>query len=88
MLAMAQDSRKHIRELGLRRIIKAKERDQKTKKNCTYTVPKLKFTTTDYTELNHRNSCEPSSPPLLKDVTNDEIKSYIKITVQITRHVM
>lgn len=78
MITMTQDPRKHIRELGLRRIIKARERDQKRKTIRTYVAPKLNFSATDYTELNYWTNCEFSSPPLLKDVTDDELKTYIK----------
>lgn len=78
MITMTQDPRKHIRELGLRRIIKARERDQKRKKIRTYVAPKLNFSATDYTELIDWQNCELSSPPLLKDVTDEEIKDYIK----------
>ncbi|KAL4718870.1 hypothetical protein ACJJTC_004989 [Scirpophaga incertulas] len=31
-----------------------------------------------YTELNDWTNCQFSSPPLLKDVTDDELKTYIK----------
>ncbi|KAL4720604.1 hypothetical protein ACJJTC_006946 [Scirpophaga incertulas] len=78
MITMTQDPRKHIRELGLRRIIKARERDQKRKTIRTYVAPKLNFSATDYTELNDWTNCQFSSPPLLKDVTDDELKTYIK----------
>lgn len=77
MITMTQDPRKHVRELGLRRIIKAREKDERRKKIRTYVAPKLNFAATDYTGLIDWINCELSSPPLLKDVSNDEIKTYI-----------
>ncbi|GBN93616.1 hypothetical protein AVEN_220310-1 [Araneus ventricosus] len=43
MLAMTQDNTKHIRELGLRRILKAKQLDQKRTTIKTFIPPKLYF---------------------------------------------
>lgn len=78
LITMTQDPRKHVRELGLRRILKAREKDEKKKTVRTYVAPKLNFSATDYTELIDWGNCELSSPPLLKDVTDDQIKTYIK----------
>lgn len=78
MLAMVQDERNHIRELGLRRILKARQKDAIRKQIRTYLPPKLNFKAKEYTELIDWMKCELSSPPLLKATTDDEIKSYVQ----------
>lgn len=78
MLAMTQDDRKHIRELGLRRILKARQVDQKRKNIRSFMTPKLNFNAQEYSELINWMDCDLSSPPLLKDISDDEIKSNIE----------
>lgn len=78
MLAMTEDKRNHIRELGLRRILKARQKDASRKQIRTYLPPKLNFKAEEYTELIDWMNCELSSPPLLKATTDDEIKFYIQ----------
>lgn len=77
-MAMIQDDRKHIRELGLRRILKARQVDQKRKNIRSFMTPKLNFNAQDYSELINWMDCDLSSPPLLKDISDDEIKSHIE----------
>ena len=63
LLAMLTDERKHIRELGLRRILKArtivklpkrttkKRKSTKTTAIREFAIPKLNFEATDYVDL-------------------------------------
>ncbi|GBO31115.1 hypothetical protein AVEN_239507-1 [Araneus ventricosus] len=74
MLARTQDNTKHIRELGFRRILKARQLDQKR----TFLTPKLNFKAQDYSEIINWMDCDLCSPPLLKDMSDDEIKSHIQ----------
>lgn len=78
MLAMTQDNTKHIRDLGLRRILKARQLDQKRTTIRTFMPPKLNFKAQDYSEIINWMDCDLSSPPLLKDISDDEIKSHIQ----------
>nr|GBN83623.1 hypothetical protein AVEN_134506-1 [Araneus ventricosus] len=78
MLAMIQDNTKLIRELGLRRILKARQLDQKRTTIRTFMPPKLNFKAQDCSEIINWMDCDLSSPPLLKDSSDDEIKSHIQ----------
>lgn len=40
--------------------------------------PKLNFKAQDYSEIINWMDCDLSSPPLLKDISDDEIKSHIQ----------
>lgn len=77
LLAMTQDDKKHIRELGLRRILKARQIDARRKTVRTFTPPKINFNAQEYSEMINWMDCELSSPPLLAEISDDEIKSHI-----------
>ncbi|GBO32736.1 hypothetical protein AVEN_62888-1 [Araneus ventricosus] len=60
MLAMIQDNTKHIRELGLRRFLKARQLDHIR----TFMPPKLNFKAQDNSEIINWMACGLSSPQL------------------------
>ncbi|GBN47423.1 hypothetical protein AVEN_114745-1, partial [Araneus ventricosus] len=76
MLTMTQDNTKLIRELGLRRILKARQLDQKKTTVRTFMPPKLNFKAQDCSEIINWIDYDLSSSPLLKDSSDDEIKSH------------
>ncbi|GBO22788.1 hypothetical protein AVEN_207135-1 [Araneus ventricosus] len=78
ILAKTQNNTKLIRELGLRRILKARQLDQKRTTIRTFMLPKLNFKAQDCSEIINWINCDLSSPPLLKDSNDDEIKSHIQ----------
>ncbi|GBN25492.1 hypothetical protein AVEN_150623-1 [Araneus ventricosus] len=78
MLAMTQDNAKHIKELGFRRILKMRQLDQKKTTIRTFMPPKLNFKAQDYLEIINWMDCNLSSHLLLKDISDDEIKSHIQ----------
>lgn len=78
LFAMIFDKRTHIRELGLRRVLKGRERVSKGKTVRNFVPPKLNFNATEYTELIDWNSVKLSPPPLLRNTSNDEIKYFIQ----------
>ncbi|GBM69660.1 hypothetical protein AVEN_124442-1 [Araneus ventricosus] len=84
MLAMIQDNRKHIRELGLRRILKARQLDQKRTTFRTFMPPKLNFEAQDYSEIINWMDCDLSSPLFLKDISDDEVKHIFKVNQSLT----
>ena len=77
LMAMIFDERKHIRELGLRRVLKARQTKSKGKSIRNFIPPTLNFEAHDYTEIIHWNTAKLSSPPLLRGVSNEEINSCI-----------
>lgn len=78
LMAMVFDDRKHIRELGLRRVLKARQTVPKGKGIRNFITPTLNFDAVDYTQLIDWNVEKISSPPLLRRVTNEEIHSFIQ----------
>lgn len=76
MLSMIIDERKHIRELGFRRILKARQ-SVETNGIRVFKPPKINFEAKDYTEIIDWQSCSPTPPPLLQKVTDEEIKLIV-----------
>ncbi|GBL81875.1 hypothetical protein AVEN_50478-1 [Araneus ventricosus] len=76
LLAMLVDAREHIRELGHRRILKARQIVPKKKTVRNFVPPKLNFQASDYIEINW-NSCVVYPPLVLRDLSEDDIKSLI-----------
>jgi hypothetical protein len=77
LLAMVTDERYHIRELRLRRIIKAKQLISESDSIRIFKPPNLNFEAKDYIEIIkcHTSTLTPS--PLLGTLTNQEIKQYV-----------
>lgn len=78
LIAMIFDERRHIRELGLRRVLKARQSVSIGKGVRNFHTPLLNFDALDYTEMIDWNATKISSPPLLRGVSNEEIKSFIQ----------
>ncbi|GBN79988.1 hypothetical protein AVEN_144549-1 [Araneus ventricosus] len=76
---MTVDKRDHIRrELGFRRIIKARSLASKRKSIRSFQRPKINFPATYYIEMIHWNTITLSPPPLLQTFSNQEIWSKIQ----------
>ncbi|KAK0067238.1 hypothetical protein Bpfe_003336 [Biomphalaria pfeifferi] len=75
LIAMVTDDRDHIKQLGLRRILKARQ-EQKTgiRKFC---IPRLNFDSTNYVDLINWQEAEETAPPLLANIPMSEITSRI-----------
>ncbi|GBN25715.1 hypothetical protein AVEN_259451-1 [Araneus ventricosus] len=78
VLSAIVDKREHIRELGFRIIIKAKNLASKRKSIRSFQPPKINFLATDYIERIHWNTVTLSTPPLLRRFTNKEIWSKVQ----------
>ena len=89
LLAMLTDERKHIRELGLRRILKArtivklpkrttkKRKSTKTTAIREFAIPKLNFEATDYVDLINWQECNITEPPLTKHISDEDLKLLV-----------
>lgn len=77
LLAMIVDEREHIRELGYRRILKARKTVPKKKTIRNFVLPTINFEASDYTEIVNWTSCVVYPPPILRDLSEDDIKSLI-----------
>src|SRR6218665_335577 len=80
---MLSDERPHIRELAFRRILAARK---ETASNSTTTVrqfrvPELNFEAEDYTELVDWQSIDRHSSPVMKDMSNSEIITFVESRV-------
>jgi len=81
LLCMVRDERAPIRELALRRILKArKEKDETDCSVRQFVVPKLNVDAKDYTEIVEWMSCKVTEPPILRNMTNDELWALINET--------
>ena len=91
LLAMVHDKNKDIRELGLRKVLKARKIEAGHGKGVRlFKIPKINFEATAYYDLTDWQNILITSPPLLFDVTNDDIKRTItqrtsfKLPVELT----
>ncbi|GBL94754.1 hypothetical protein AVEN_244739-1 [Araneus ventricosus] len=77
LLSMLLDEREHIRELGYKKIFKARQIVPKKKTVRNFIQPKINFQASDYIEIINWNSCVVYLPPMLRDLSVDYIKSLI-----------
>ena len=73
-MAMVFDKRRHIRELGLKRVLKSRQTVSRGKCIRNFVTPTLNFDA----ELIDWNVAKLSSPPLLRRVTNEKIHSFVQ----------
>ena len=71
---MLEDERTHIRELGLRRILKARKTDWKSKIRH-FELPKLNFKAEEYFDMIQWNY--PLEPPATLNLSNEDIATLI-----------
>lgn len=76
LLAMIADPRKHIRELGLRRIIAARARN-KEKTVRRFEIPAINFSATEYVDLINWQNIRVTEPPLTKHLTDEDLRRLI-----------
>ena len=77
LLSMITDERKQVRELGFRRIMKARQNKQLQKKLRLMQPPNLNFNATDYTELIDWQTCKLTEPPLTMTISDDDLQTLI-----------
>lgn len=74
LIAMLCDERRHIRELGLRRILKSRNSHQLRK----FEVPKINFNANNYTEMINWQQSMISEPPMTKKISTEDLTQMIK----------
>ncbi|GBL97281.1 hypothetical protein AVEN_84977-1 [Araneus ventricosus] len=74
---MLVNEKEHIREIGYRRILKARQIFPKKKTVRNFVPPKINFQASDYIEIINWNSCVVYPSPMLQDLSEDDIKSLI-----------
>lgn len=75
---MIVDKRDHVRELGYRRIIKARNVASEKKSIRSFQIPKIKVLAKDHIEMIPWGTTTLSPPPLLQRVADQEIWSKVK----------
>ncbi|GBO39042.1 hypothetical protein AVEN_98785-1 [Araneus ventricosus] len=74
-LAMLVDEREHIRELGCRRILKARQIVPQKKTVRNFVPSMINFQVSDYNEIINWNSCVICPAALAEDTSEGDIKS-------------
>ncbi|GBN41734.1 hypothetical protein AVEN_192267-1 [Araneus ventricosus] len=74
---MLVDEREHIRELGYRRILRARQIGPKKKTVRNFLAPKINFQASDYIQIINWNSFAVYPPLMLRDLSEDDVKSLI-----------
>lgn len=75
LLAMLTDDKQHVRELGLRRILKARE--VKTKGIRQFKLPSLNFDAADYINLIDWQNIKVTEPPITSNISTEDLKQFI-----------
>ena len=75
---MLTDDRVHIRELAYRRILAARKKHRSTTSVGEFRVPLLNFDAEDYTDLVHWQGIDRYEPPLMKDISDEDIAACVK----------
>ncbi|GBM92411.1 hypothetical protein AVEN_240722-1 [Araneus ventricosus] len=79
LLTLLRDSRKHVRELAVRRILAA--RDKKTKNSGGlrfFKLPKLNFEAADYIDLIDWSNYVVTEPPLTMHIKDKDLREMCK----------
>lgn len=75
LLAMITDERQHIKQLALRRVLKARGLEiNEIRKFC---VPDINFDAKDYIDLINWSDITVTAPPLLSQIPSSEISSSV-----------
>ena len=74
LLSMITDECKTIRELGMRRILRARSEKYGIRQ---FSVPKLNFDANDYISIIDWQKTEVSDPPLLAHISQDDIEMFV-----------
>jgi hypothetical protein len=74
LLSMITDNRKHIRELGMRRILRARSQKYGIRQFC---VPTLNFAANDYIDLIDWQNTNITEPPLLAEISVNDIEMFV-----------
>ena len=79
LVAMVHDEEKITCTLGYRRLLKARNIGSTGRSGVrVFTLPKLKFKAKSYIDMIDWQNAQLTDPPLLKHITNEEIKNLIQ----------
>lgn len=72
---MLTDVRKHIRELAIRRILRA--RSERTLEHRQFKIPSLNLSATDYIDIIDWKQVSIAEPPLTVHISKDELQRFV-----------
>ena len=78
LLGLLTDKRKNIRELALRRILKARTIHNDGIRK--FKIPVINFDANDYVDLISWHNCEIIEPPMIQQFEEDELRHLVEIT--------
>lgn len=84
ILSMITDDRQPIRELGLRRILRA--RTVRKRGIRQYNIPPLNFEAVSYIDLIDWQKCELTEPPITSHLTEDDLRNLIFSGESVAQH--
>ncbi|GBN15904.1 hypothetical protein AVEN_79148-1 [Araneus ventricosus] len=79
---MLVNEREHIRELGYRRILEARQIFLKKKTVRNFVPPKINFQASDHIEIINWNSCVVYPSPMLRDLSEDILNHSSILTLR------
>jgi hypothetical protein len=74
---MITDEKKHVHELGLRRILKARSQCIAGSSIRIFTIPEINFDAEDYTQLINWQLGHITEPPLTVNISDDVIITFV-----------
>ena len=82
---MRTDKRTHIRALGIRRVIKARESNEMVGNVGIrkFYIPKINFKTNDFIDLFDWSSSKVTPPPILNNKTIEDLKKMLEEPIPI-----
>ena len=86
LLAMLTDGRPHIRQLGLRRILKARSTEKSAEHVRKFCIPTLNFDAVNYEDMIDCSGADTpvTEPPVMMRMADTELKDLIKADVTPT----
>lgn len=86
LLCMISDDRKHIRDLGLRRILKSRSAaaSSSSSKIRMFEIPPLNFEATEYFDMIDWQKCNITEPPITSRISNEDLQKFINSCDTIT----
>lgn len=76
LLSMITDNRRHIRELGLRRVLKSRQHAIGGVRE--FVIPRLNFEANEYIDMIDWKKNKITDPPVLSQYTDEEISTFIQ----------
>ena len=78
LLSMLTDERPHIRELGLRRIMRARASNTRLSGVRCFEVPPLNFDAEEYFDMIDWQKCVVTEPPVTKSISDEDLELLVR----------